>query len=67
MTVRDGGRVAVWVSIAASVLGGIAFAAHTTFTLGEIKGSLDRDLVQHRELLKDHEDRIRQLELVNRQ
>ena len=64
MTGADRGRAGVFFSIAATVLGGITFAAHTTFVLGEIKGSLDRDLVQLRERQDDHETRIRALEVV---
>ena len=41
-------------------------AAHTTFTLGQIKGSLDRDLVALRESAHDHEQRIRRLEQLPR-
>ena len=59
------GKLSTWlIAVATTVLGGIGFAAHTTFTLGEIKGSLDRDLVQLRERQDDHETRIRALELV---
>lgn len=64
MLFSERGRAGVLVSIAATVLGVVGFAAHTTFTLGEIKGSLDRDLVQLRERQDDHETRIRALELV---
>lgn len=64
MTGSERGRLGVFVSIAATVIGGIGFATHTTFTLGEIKGSLDRDLVQLRERQDDHEVRLRALELV---
>lgn len=67
MTVLDKGRAVIWVSLGTTLIAGIGFAAHTTFTLGEIKGSLDRDLVHSREQLMDHEQRIRQLELVKRQ
>lgn len=60
-TVKTFASVAVTVLLAA-----IGFAAHTTFTLGQIKGSLDRDLVALRESAHDHEQRIRRLEQLPR-
>ena len=44
------------------VLGVLGFAIHTTWQLGQIKGSLDRDLVELREKQGDHEERLRTLE-----
>ena len=55
-----------WITIigfvARAVLGIIGFAVHTTWQLGQIKGSLDRDLVELREKQGDHERRLRTLE-----
>ena len=52
-----------WFSIGVTVLiAAIGFAGHTTFQLGQIKGSLDRDLTQLRETSGDHEQRLRRLE-----
>lgn len=50
-------------SVGATVLGFLGFAVHTTWQLGQIKGSLDRDLVHMRDETEDHEDRIRSLEI----
>lgn len=59
-----------WLTVALSavgiVLGGVGFAIHTTWQLGQIKGSLDRDLVEMRSLLNDHEQRLRAVERSQR-
>lgn len=50
------------ISGAVTVLGFLGFAIHTSWQLGQIKGSLDRDLIHLRDESSDHEDRIRALE-----
>jgi hypothetical protein len=48
--------------IVSAFIAAVGFSIHTTWQLGQIKGSLDRDLVEFRKTSDDHEQRIRDLE-----
>ena len=51
-----------WIALVGFLISAIGFAVHTTWQLGQIKGSLNRDLFDLRKQADDHEDRIRSLE-----
>ena len=55
---------AEWIALGTGVLGVAAWMTHQTYQLGQIKGSLDRDLVYLRDREADHEERLRALERV---
>ena len=43
-----------WIGIGGCLVSAVGFAIHTTWQLGQIKGSLDRDLAQLHGVTMDH-------------